>query len=202
MVAQATTDHLLTWTPGAQSQAIIVRYRLTTQVAALLPLTHGQPPLAPGVGSYLDTDLLTESTYCYTLVAYQGSIASPQQQARSNLLCVLPGSNTGSQPPGRFRISLNDASSAALSWTAPGNQDRYVLTKTTFDTASPPSEGLAGDLTSFAEDIGTHATCYRLAAYSGSKELGSTETLCAVPGISSFGPLGPAGVGTAANSLR
>jgi hypothetical protein len=173
-------DRLLSWRPGTQTSTLILRWSQEHSFAF-----PGNVPF--GVASYVDSAALTDPVYCYVLLAYLGDLSNPSVQGISDLLCIFPGTSSGAQSPGQFRIQLGETNTVTLNWSPAGGQDHYQLLRTRFDNTSPPPIQILGDQTSFSEVIGNQqATCYQLFALNGVTPLGATDRLCAVPNLSSF----------------
>jgi hypothetical protein len=174
---------VLSWVPGTQTSSLLLRW--SPEHGFTFPAT-----LPPSVGSYPDSEPLTDPTYCYILLPYLGSLSDLDVRGISDLLCIT-GLSEGfpiGDAPRAFRVQLNESSRATLHWGAPGGQERYTLVRSHFGETLVVHIPLSGGETTYSEDIGNRTTCYTLAAEAGGSLLGVTTMLCAVPGVASFGP--------------
>jgi hypothetical protein len=175
----------MTWTGGnVQAGYYIVRIGMASGTGSIIP-----PSLLPAAATtYVDTDVLTESWYCYQLVPFD-SVGTAQ--GSSDLLCTFPNTRAGAAPPANFRLALNQSSMASMTWTGPlVLPDAYVLFAIPLDgtperaTAPPPTATTATDATAGI------LTCYQLYALLGAAVSGNTDMLCAYPAQSKFAASG------------
>jgi subtilisin family serine protease len=181
--AGAQGDVVATWVHTAGETGYLgVRWSPQTGTVYIPP---SGTPLPADATSYTDTPPATESAACYLVVGLGGSPPSVADvRGLSDLLCVMAGAGSGAAPAD-FQVQLNQSQTATLSWTPVGSPSGYVVNVVRFDGSSPPPISLPATARSTPHDTGGQATCYQLQAMNGSAVLGTTRTLCAVPGVAS-----------------
>ena len=115
----------LTWTGGAAQAAYkLIKYNTTTAVLTLIDLPTNAV-------SYSDAATANGIIYCYALVPVDPFGIS---MGLSDLLCGMPGMETGTVIPNAFALALNQTATATMTWTAPaGGADSYLLQRIPLD---------------------------------------------------------------------
>ncbi len=174
IAASATGAVNETWAGGnAQLGYLMLRLDMVTGAPALIP--PGGIPAAQT--SFSDTSFTTPGgVYCYILLPYNTSGLQ-----RSDMLCVFRNSRTATGAPENFTLRLNQSNTATLTWNQPigGGQTGYTMN--ILNAAAPPPISLGAGETSRDIPI-AGPTCFRLDAVGR----GSTDVLCAFPGVSTL----------------
>jgi outer membrane protein assembly factor BamB len=172
----------LSWTGGvAQDSYVAMRIDAATGTASFLP-----PGVLPASAtSVSDTGpLKVGDFYCYAVLPYRAGVAI----GISDYECIVWGTRTATGFPTSFAAQLNQSASAALTWGPSGaGEDGYLLLAYPMN-GSPPRWRLFASGTSSAIDITAGVgTCYVLVAMQNGTALGSSDWLCAIPGVSTLG---------------
>jgi hypothetical protein len=169
----------LSWHGGSgQTGYMVVRLGLVNQGVSVTSLGA----LAAG---YIDTSVPTsteEPLPCYVLLVMNGSNVA----AVSDMLCVAIGVMTATGSPTGFALSLNQGTTASLSWGAPGGQTGYTLFAIPMTGGAVRPIALTATATAATDATGGAMTCYLLAAMNGATTTGVTDILCGVPGVALF----------------
>jgi hypothetical protein len=162
-------------------------------------------PLSSSATSFTDSTGTSsagsgDEVYCYVLLVTVDNPPTLQgTRALSDLLCVYPGSGSGDAPT-QFNLRLNQSNVASLTWNTTGSraETAYRLVVTKFNGTAPITLPLNAVQFSTQNSTGGVPTCYALQAINVATVIGTTDTLCAVPGIAS---VASAGMGTSANDV-
>jgi hypothetical protein len=169
----------MTWTTGTAQAG----YALARLAAATTTLLAGPAsPLPAAATEHTDAGAVAGVANCYVLLP----LGATGVLGRSDLLCTLPGSASGSGAPPDMGVQLNQSTMATLAWSAPGGQTGYLLQTIPLDGSAPGSLALPAGATRALHETGGTPTCYVLQVLSGATVTGWSETLCAAPGQSTL----------------
>ena len=169
------------WSSGTAQTGYLLA-RLSQSGAVVLPASG--TPLPRTSTSYTDPGPLSESSYCYVLLAMRGT----DSIGHSDLLCLLPNLRTGIVPQG-FSARLNESSNATLSWLPPTipvpELAGYVLVA--LGGTEPRTKTFAPGVFTTVDDTQGSPRCYILVAISATQAIGNSDAICVVPGLSQLG---------------
>jgi len=166
----------LSWAAGTGQTGYSV-YRLSTTLTTL----PAGGPLPATATSFSDTSALTDPVYCYAVAP----LSATGPLARSDLLCLLNNSASGSGSPTGFSIQLNQSTAASLSWNAGGGSD-LILVALPLNGQPIRAIALGQSQTTATDNTGGAPTCYSVFALSAGTVSGHTPILCGLPGFSTF----------------
>jgi hypothetical protein len=146
-------------------------------------LPSGGVPLPAAATSFTDPAPAGGQNNCYVVAPVDGGGAA---MARSDMLCLIPGTASPSGVPPNFRLELRQSPTARLTWSHPGGQSWYIVAIYPQGGGAPSSETLPGTRNTAQYNTGGVPTCYVLYAGTGTTEIGHTDALCAVPGVSTL----------------
>jgi endo-1,4-beta-xylanase len=162
---------VLAW-QGGMLQAGYVIARFSAAGATLLPPV----PLPASATSFTDPSTSTGAA-CYLLLP----LGSSGALGNSDLLCVVSNTRSGGGAPRDIAISLNQTSTATLTWLPPvSGATAYLLVP-----SSGPPISLAGTATGASHSL-AGPTCYAVFAFSGPSFVGNSDLVCGIPGLSSL----------------
>ena len=166
----------LGWDSGySQTGYTLLKYNTATASATLIPL-------AANAVAYTDSTVTNGVVYCYVVAATGPSSVL----GLSDLVCALPGSQSGAVLPQGFTLSLHGTANASLSWEAPaGGVDSYLLVRIPLDGSAVTNVPLPGSATASVQPVPAAGACFQLVAFKGAA-YGTTEVLCGVPGVSTL----------------
>ena len=183
----------LTWRDGLQETAYVVLRWSPTSGFAFLPSPDPAQGLPGNATGYADGSSLPDATYCYVILPVGGNPPTYNNSLGiSDLLCVYPRSGTGASVSD-FSVRLDEGPVAVLNWSPPTYPAQYELVAMRFDGSPTRRIPLVGNTAGYTDDTQGQATCYEVVAQASGVELGRTDRLCAVPGITSF-TAGPSGL--------
>ena len=171
VAAQANANGL-TWESGSQQTGYtLFRWNLASSKADITQFPAHATSAA-------DADWDASAQYCYVLFATNASA----MLGSSDLMCALRRLATGTPLPAGFSLSLNQSTSAVITFTA-GGAARTDLIRIPLDGAA---------VTTMRLNPGTHVLplpaagmCFQLLA-SDSASYGLSDVLCGVPGVSTL----------------
>jgi hypothetical protein len=170
-VGPRADGNLLSWQGGTGQTGYMI-FRTIDGAFSSSPIFLG-----PTATSY--TDPVERGLVCYLLIAL-----GTTPLAQSDLVCVLLGLRTEVGSPRSFTVRLNQGYTATLTWGAPaeGGQDGYTLL-----TLGGGQQPLPGTATTVSVPV-SGFTCWVIVARQGTRNLGNSHGVCAVPGWSSLLP--------------
>jgi hypothetical protein len=178
---------LLSWDGGtAQTGYTLLQYNTSTAAATLYSIGN--------FTAVLDNTTSPGVVYCYVLAALNGATFL----GLSDLLCGMPGAESGTVIPQGFNLKLGGTANATMSWMAPvGGADSYLLQRIPLDGSAITNVPLGGGATGSVQAVVAAGTCFQLIAFKGAG-FGTSDVLCGVPGVGSLGAGGPEAAGGAA----
>ena len=196
-VGVAATTVQLSWRTGTrQTGYLVIRWDAATGAFAFFPL------LGQAATSFPDPGPFPDPTYCYALFALSGTSPNVNNVlAMSDVICVYPGSGGGASAAPAFSVQLNEGTTAELRWTPPGNQSGYELTRLHFDGSQIPTQFIPAGAVDFPDGTAGLTTCYQLRTLVGGQPQGTTDRVCAAPGLASF-TASASGIDRALDHLR
>ena len=173
----AETGVQLAWDPGnLQKDYRILQYNTATAGAELYTI-------GSAATSFTDPFAVSNTLLCYLV----GGNGPDWLGNLSDLECALFGLASGLAQPGAFTLVLNQSPNATLTWSTPaGGADGYFLVTIPLDGSPVLIAPVASSVTTVTEPAGAAGSCYQLAAYN-TTNLGVTNILCGIPGISNLG---------------
>jgi uncharacterized repeat protein (TIGR01451 family) len=179
----------LTWIAGTLQTGYRL-FRSSGGTVTALPAPGATLPR--NAGSFTDPAPVAGQLNCYLLVPVgPGGTAL----GLSDVVCIVPGTRSGTVIPGHFTLRLNQGPIASMNWTPPvfPPVPQPVYRLTAFPAGAPPRTTFppaAAYLTSSTtDDTGGVPTCYVLAVVElpGQTSFGNTDLLCGVPGVATLG---------------
>jgi len=165
----------LSWIGGAaQTGFSILRLSLTSGVTTL-PSAGGLLPAS--ATSYGDTSNLPDPAYCYAVLPMGPS----GPLGRSDALCLLTNSSSGTVIPTQFGIQLNQSTMATLRWIPASGATQPTLVAVPLNGAPIRTTPLSVSQTTVTDETGGVPTCYAVFTASG-----HTPILCGLPGFSTL----------------
>jgi VCBS repeat protein/uncharacterized protein DUF11 len=175
--APGGTQVSLEWSTGDfQTGYYVARY-----VGGTRTILPEGAPLPPPTTSFTDASPVFGQVNCY-VVGVLGDASAVV--GSSNGVCVQPGSATGAAPS-TFLIRDYGDSRAQLGWTGPGGHTGYVLVAQPLNGEPQRRIQLASTKSSYIDSVSV-ATCYLLAPYNGTTELGRSDKFCFTPGLRDY----------------
>ena len=174
-IGGTSTGEDMFWTTGtAQTAYAVVRF--AGGVATVLP---GPTSFLPASATdFTDTGATAGQLTCYTLFPL-GASGPP---GRSDLLCTIPRSRSGSGAPANAHVQLDQTTMATLTWSPPGGQTGYALWTIPLDGTPQGVVTLPANATRAMHETSGRPTCYVLFGTNGPAITGNTDVLCAIPG--------------------
>jgi hypothetical protein len=168
---------ILDWDDGdVETGYLIVRISLLTGSTTVLP-----NPQQPGQQRYEDVPP-GGFGYCYIVIPLDGDTVL----GTSDMLCASTGLAAGSFMPRQFSLSLNQSTTATLTWMRPAESfSLYILYTAQLDGSGESYVPLPA----FFESAPRNApvpVCFTLFAARTSENYSNTELLCGFPGASTL----------------
>ena len=170
----ASGQVILTWASGTGQDGYALLRILAS--GASVPQVFG-----PGYTSYTDIMPVGEAAACYQLIVRLTSTTTP---AKSDLLCVIRGIESGVAAPRDMGVQLNQSTTATVRWTAPAASTFTGYIFVPLGTTRAP-QALNTNAITVADNTGGAATCYAVVSINGTSFAGVGNLVCAVPGQSS-----------------
>jgi len=172
--ASGSTQVSLEWGTGDfQTGYYVARY-----VGGTRTILPEGAPLPAAATSFTDPSPVFGQVNCYVLGVLGDASAVV---GSSNGVCVQPGSATGAAPPTLY-IQDNGPTNTRLHWDGPVGNTGYVLVAQPLNGEPQRRTQLSSSRSTYLESTSV-ATCYVVAPYNGTTELGRSDKFCFIPGL-------------------